>query len=62
MYHLKSCRKCGGKAVIKRSYDTLQIVCKSCGNSGKKYFGDYYDEGFMLETYGSSAVKDWNDR
>lgn len=59
---VKACKKCGGKPVIKRGYDTLQIVCESCGQTGEKYLGDYYDEGFMLEIYGVPAIKDWNEK
>lgn len=48
--------KCGCSPRIIETYDTLQIVCDSCDLSGTKYFGDYYDEGFMLETYASDEV------
>lgn len=59
---MKPCRRCGGEAEMKAGYDTLQIVCKTCRHEGKKYFGDYYDEGFMLQTYGSLAIREWNRR
>ena len=39
--------KCGCSPEIVETYDTLQIVCKSCGLSGTEYFGDYYDEDFL---------------
>lgn len=53
--------KCGCSPRIIETYDTLQIVCDSCGLSGTKYFGDYYDEGFMMSTYGERAIKEWNE-
>ena len=52
--------KCGFPPEIVETYDTLQIVCKSCGLSGTKYFGDYYDEGFMAATYAEEAIEEWN--
>lgn len=55
-----SCCKCGFPPEIVETYDTLQIVCKSCGLSGTKYFGDYYDEGFMVTTYVEKAIAEWN--
>lgn len=53
--------KCGGSPRIIETYDTLQIICESCGLAGNKYFGDYYDEGFMLQTYAEQAIKEWNE-
>ena len=52
--------KCGGPPEIVETYDTLQIICKSCGLSGTKYFGDYYDEGFMSSVYAKKAIEEWN--
>lgn len=60
MKRISRCPKCGGKPEIKVGYDTLQIVCESCGFAGNKYCGDYYDEGFMMATYGGMAIKAWN--
>ena len=53
--------KCGHIPRIIETYDTLQIVCDSCGLSGTEYFGDYYDEGFMLSTYAEEAIAEWNE-
>lgn len=53
--------KCGCSPRIIKIYDTLQIVCDSCGLSGTKYFGDYYDEGFMFEIYADRAIAEWNE-
>lgn len=53
--------KCRCSPRIIETYDTLQIVCDSCGLSCTKYFGDYYDEGFMMPTYGERAIKEWNE-
>lgn len=52
--------KCGCAPEIVETYDTLQIVCKSCGLSSDRYFGDYYDEGFMYATYAEKAIAEWN--
>ena len=52
--------KCGFPPEIVETYDTLQIVCKSCCLSGTKYFGDYYDEGFMTTTYAEEAIIELN--
>ena len=52
--------KCGGVPEIVETYDTLQIVCKACGLSSTRYFGDYYDEGFMSATYAKEAIAEWN--
>ena len=49
--------KCGITPRIIETYDTLQIICESCGLAGNKYFGDYYDEGFMLQTYADKLLK-----
>lgn len=58
---LKPC-KCGATPKIKEGYDTLQIVCEHCGEKGKLFVGDYYDEAFMLNIYGDEAIEDWNWR
>lgn len=52
--------KCGCVPEIVETYDTLQVVCKSCGLASTKYFGDYYDEGFMLQEYAREAIEEWN--
>lgn len=57
---LKPCPRCGKKVEIKEEYDTLQVICPSCGNKGEKYDGDYYDEGFMMQIYGDKAIEQWN--
>lgn len=61
MADLKPC-KCGAIPEIEEGYDTLQIVCHSCGEKGELFFGDYYDEAFMMSTYGAQAIKAWNRR
>ena len=53
--------KCGCSPQIIETYDTLQIVCDSCGLAGTEYLGDYYDEGFMLSTYAKEAIEEWNE-
>jgi len=55
---LLSC-KCGRTPEIVETYDTLQVVCE-CGETGERFFGDYYDESFMKLTYGKQAIRDWN--
>ena len=52
--------KCGCVPEIVETDDTLQVVCKSCGLSSTKYFGDYYDEGFMAAIYAEEAIAEWN--
>ena len=52
--------KCGCAPRIITTYD-IQVVCDSCGLVGTKYFGDYYDEGFMMLQYGEQAIKEWNE-
>ncbi|MGN5455182.1 MAG: hypothetical protein ACI4XN_04285 [Candidatus Kurthia intestinigallinarum] len=52
--------KCGYAPEIVETYDTLQIVCKSCGLSTAKYFGDYYDDGFMGAMYAEEVIEEWN--
>lgn len=58
---LKLC-KCGELPDFKQTLYTLQIVCGNCGECGKVFYGDYYDEGFMLTSYGKEAVEEWNRR
>ena len=58
---LKPCR-CGAIPKIEETYDTLQIVCKNCGEKGQVFVGDYYDEAFMMDTYGELAISEWNRR
>jgi len=57
---LKPC-KCGKLPKIVERYDTLQVVCE-CGEEGEFFFGDYYDEAFMMEEYGEQAIDDWNEK
>ena len=57
---LKPCQ-CGAMPRISVTYDTLQVVCDACGRHGEMFCGDYYDEGFMSQTYGDSAIQEWND-
>ena len=61
MEELKPC-KCGSIPEIEEDYDTLQVVCHRCGGKGKLFFGDYYDEAFMMSTYGEQAILEWNRR
>lgn len=58
---LKPC-KCGAMPRIHEGYDTLQVVCENCGEKGKRFVGDYYDEAFMMKLYGDAAIEDWNRR
>lgn len=61
MPELKPCRKCGNIPKIVETYATLRVVC-DCGEKGKLFCGDYYDEGFMIAGYGLDAIEDWNRR
>lgn len=57
--NLKRC-SCGGTPEIIEGYDTIKIVCQRCGKSTETILGDYYDEAFMLATYGDSIAREWN--
>lgn len=58
---LKLCTCMHKPEIQENGWDSLQVVCPYCGKKGEFYLGDYYDEGFMFDTYGESAVKDWNE-
>lgn len=54
---IKPCPKCGGKGILKTTYDTEWVECEKCGVKTEIEIGDYYDEGFMN---GSYAIPKWN--
>ena len=58
---LLPCPFCGGKAVMIEGDDFLTVRCESC-ETEKSEYGDCYDEGFMLDTYGSCLKRRWNSR
>lgn len=59
MVDLKPC-SCGCVPEIEETWDTLKIFCPNCGKTTPVFFGDYYDEAFMLATYGKQAAEEWN--
>jgi uncharacterized protein (DUF983 family) len=54
---IKACPKCGGKGILKTTYDTEQVVCEKCGAETVEEWGDYYDEGCMDGMY---VIPKWN--
>lgn len=53
------CARCGSARgpYARTSYDEEQLFCPDCGAKTFRYFGDYYDEGFMD---GSNCESAWN--
>lgn len=58
---LKPC-SCSGIPEIKETWDTLRICCPKCGKTTPVFFGDYYDEAYMLAIHGEEASEEWNRR
>lgn len=57
---IKDC-SCGTAPEIKEGYDTLYIICPNCKKKTHTYFGDYYDESFMMAAYGDEVIEEWNN-
>ena len=61
MVDLKLC-SCGCVPEIAETWETLRVFCPNCAKTTHVFFGDYYDEAFMLATYGKQAAEEWNRR